>query len=126
MLDVSHKRKVKILNPASDTGDHTSSSRALTLVMQGRAAAVDCWTIRILDPAEQAASTSAVPAVGGSAKVRHSPSPSNVVEFHGASFDGQSFLRYPHRDMATPGLARARRAELSDDAAGALTELLAA
>ena len=110
MLHVSHKRKVKILNPASDTGDYTSSSRALTLVVQGRAAAVDCWTIRILDPSEHRASTTGVSGEGSgigvsgeprSRKARHSPTPSNVVEFRGDAVLGQTFLPYPQRDMAT-------------------------
>lgn len=95
-VGMAKKRKVRILNAASETGDYTSPGRALTLVAQGRAVPVDAWTIRMLEVSEQHRSAvSSASGEGGSDTRRiHSPNQA-IVARHGESFTGQTFLPYP-------------------------------
>jgi hypothetical protein len=90
---MSKKRKVHILNAASDTGDYTSPGRALTLVAQGRADPVDAWTIRMLESSEQ--HRAAVLSASGVPQ-RSSQAPKlAIVDRPADVFEGQTFLPYP-------------------------------
>ncbi len=120
---MSLKQKIKILNSAG--AGYTNPKKALKWVTQGRARYVDESSIEMVSEDRRHQACIASISEGRSTAKPKSPTPPRVIPFKAPAFQGQTFLHYPQAgsfECSSPG----RPAEVWQDAAEALSDLLAA